>query len=128
MRTLLSTLLLLGAVGCTPKFNGSVQLDGRPLTITGCRSGQVYKFVGVDLHAENGVILRLNYDLSGQARAYVFPSGEPSGVEVGLCGPMNIQQQTSRINHVYNQKGSAKLSCTGAGHAIVGEIQFENCH
>lgn len=128
MQKLLSVLFVLAFVACTPKFTGSLVVDGKQVTLQGCRSGQASKFVGVDLETRESGVIRLNYDLNGQARVFMFPTEAPGGVEVGLCGAMTIEQQTSRINHIYNQRGSAKLQCSGAGHSVSGELTFENCH
>jgi hypothetical protein len=39
-----------------------------------------------------------------------------------------MNPQSSRINGVRNQEGTATLSCQAAGHAVEGTITFKNCH
>lgn len=115
-------------VGCTPKFDGEVRLDGHVLPIVGCRAGQATGFVGVDLVAQDGTKLRLMYQGSAESFAFLFLPGQAVGKQIALCGPMSIERQSSRINQVHNHRGHAKLNCSGAGHTIEGEIKFENCH
>ncbi len=113
--------------GCTPHFSGALVVDGKPFVVTGCRSGQASSFSGVDLTAEDGAKLRLVYDPTGQARAVLFGTNA-IGVDLGPCGPFQIEQQSSKINQIYNLRGSATLSCTASGHSVSGQITFENCH
>ena len=125
MRKLILAFVLCAS--CTPHFSGSVLIDSKPFNITSCRSGQASSFSGVDLFADDGSKLRLVYDPTGQARVVLFGTNAV-GVEVGLCGPFQIEQQSSKINQVYNIRGSATLSCTANGRSVSGQITFENCH
>jgi hypothetical protein len=118
-------LALLGS--CTPHIGGEVLVDGKALAINGCRSGQASGFPGVDLTAADGRKLRLVYDPSGQSRVFLF-EGNAVGTELGLCGPMQVQQQSSRINNIHNIRGSATLKCETNGRRLSGQVSFENCH
>jgi hypothetical protein len=114
--------------GCTAKLNGQVSVDGKPFTITSCRSGQPTGFAGVDLGDDTGHRLRLVYTPDGQSEAYWFSPENKTAESLGKCGPLALEKQSSTINNVTNVRGRAVLECTSAGHAVKGTIEFENCH
>lgn len=122
------TLGLAAAGGCTPRVSSNITVGGQPLNVVDCNSGQRGGFVGVDLLGAAGTKLRLIYTPAGQAQAMLFAKGAQTAQEIGICGPLVVEQQSSRINRVYNVKGEATLSCGSAATRIEGRVTFENCH
>lgn len=126
MRKYIFAFLVL--TGCQSKITGSIQIDGNPFSITSCRAGQATGFSGVDLLSKDGRKLRLVYDPSARAQAYLFLPDQHDGIELGMCGPFSIERQSSRINSIYNHRGNATLNCNNNGHSVRGNVTFENCH
>ena len=122
--TMLPLLLL---AGCTAKITSSLTVGARPFQPASCRSSEPNGVAGVDLMDGSGARLRLVSLPNGQANALFFGAGANLGTELGACGPITLEQQNSRINGVYNVRGTATLSCKGKV-SIVGSVQFENCH
>lgn len=120
-------LPLLLLAGCSAKITSTLMVGSKPFQPTSCRSGQPNGFGGVDLVDDSGTRLRLVSLPNGQANAFVFPSGANLGTELGACGPLMLERQSSRINGVYNVRGTATLSCKGK-MLVAGSVQFENCH
>ncbi|MGE0872444.1 MAG: hypothetical protein AB7P03_28070 [Kofleriaceae bacterium] len=125
MRRLLGILVLV--TGCSNKLSGDLTIDGTAVTLDSCRSGQIYGFAGVELVTTAGLKLRLVGNPDGTANALVS-MGEKTFAEIGKCGPMDNQPQSSTINDVRNVMGNARLDCEGSGHTIKGTINWENCH
>lgn len=128
MKKLYLSLGLCLLASCTAKLSGQITLDGNPFSPTACRSGQANGFHGVDLIGKDNARLRLVQHPSSQAEVYVFAPNSDTGIYLGLCGPMSMKQQNSRINDIHNQEGKATLDCSREGHKVVGSISFENCH
>jgi hypothetical protein len=123
----LLALLALGAA-CSNKLSGEITVDGKPLAIRYCRSGEAGGFHGVDFVDTSGRRLRLVGLPTGQVEALWFDSGAATAIDLGICGALALAQQNSTINDVRNVRGKATLACTSAGHAVKGELAFENCH
>ena len=122
-----SLLALLTLVGCNARITASLALGGKPFLPTTCRSGEPNGFAGVDLMDDIGARLRLVYLPDGQAKAFVFFAGADLGTEIGACGRLTLERQSSRINSVRNVRGRAELQCAGKV-TVSGSVQFENCH
>lgn len=120
-----STLL---ALACAAELNGDVVVDDAPFQAVDCRSGAPMGFGGVELVDAGGRKLRLVARPDGQSEAFYWPADASSADEVGICGPMTLEQQNSEINGVKNVMGSAALECSNGKHAIAGTITFANCH
>lgn len=126
--TIVSTLLLVAAVGCTAKLSGDLDVGGKKFEPESCRSGQALGFSGVELTAKDGRRVRIAQSASGKGQFIVFEKGEVAGVELGECGPFQLETQNSTINNIRNVKGNATLECEANGIAVKGAITFENCH
>jgi hypothetical protein len=125
----LALAVALGLGGaCRNKLTGELVVDGLPLTVQSCRSGEAGGFFGVDLVETDGRKLRLVALPSGQASALLFEPGATTAVELGPCGVMSISRQNSTVNDVRNVMGRMTLGCASAGHAVKGALTFENCH
>jgi hypothetical protein len=118
-RAVVLALALL--VGCGPRINGAIRVDGKPFAVRSCRVGAVRGFFGVDIVSREGGFVRLVYDPSGQAAAYLFSPGAATGVALGLCGPMAL------VNYSVHARGSATLSCRSPEHSLEGELRFDRC-
>jgi hypothetical protein len=120
-------LPLLLLAGCSAKITSSLAVGAKPFQPTSCSSGQPNGFAGVDLMDGSGARLRLVSLPNGQAAALLFAPGASQATELGACGPFTLERQSSRINGVYNLRGTATLGCKGKT-PVVGSVQFENCH
>jgi len=127
-----SVLICLAAValaGCTSKVTGTLEIDGAPFAVEECRSGQAYGFSGIELKEQAGYRrLRLLANADGTCMAALFIVDSPTGANLGQCGTLEMQAQSSRINSITNVMGKAQLACEAAGHKVSGSIEFENCH
>lgn len=128
------SIIGISLASCTNKINASLQIDGSPFRAASCRAGISQGFSGVDFYGQDGTLLRLVYLPTGQTKAILKKPGAPTGEEMGICGTLSLQQQSSRINGIQNHKGFATLECsspedcTSEKHSIKGTISFENCH
>ncbi|MGE0551029.1 MAG: hypothetical protein AB7O24_21140 [Kofleriaceae bacterium] len=126
MRWILGLIVVVVA-GCSNKLGGDLTIDGTAVTLESCRSGQIYGFAGVELVTTTGAKLRLVGNPDSTANALVAIGG-PTFADLGKCGPIQNEPQSSTINNVRNVKGTAKLDCEAGGHKIKGSISWENCH
>lgn len=120
-------LPLLLLAGCSATITSNLTVAARPFQPTSCKSGQPNGFAGVDLVDGTGARLRLVALPNGQASAFYFDPGASLATELGACGPFTLERQSSRINGVYNVRGTAQLDCKGKT-PVSGSVQFENCH
>lgn len=128
-RRLAALLIAMVTVsGCYASVSGDVRVDGRQFGAKGCRAGQAFGFSGIELSDEAGRRLRLVANPDGTCVAAWFPVGEAVGENVGMCGLLVMQAQSSRVNGIINLKGSATLDCASTAHKVSGQVKFENCH
>ncbi len=126
---LLSLALLSCALfACSNELKGEVTVDGEAFVLDSCRSGQVYGYVGVEVVSKTGQKIKIAQLLSGESSVYYFPAGQPTGVELGACGPFQVVTQSSTINDIKNVEGEATLDCERGGHVLKGSFTFSNCH
>lgn len=118
----------LALVACTNKLSGELDIDGATFVPESCRSGQAFGFSGVELTAKDGRRVRLAQSAAGDGMAIFFAAGETKGKELGKCGAFQVEKQSSKINDIYNVKGTASLECEAEGVKIKGAVTFENCH
>lgn len=120
--------LLLGlTVSCANKIEGAVTIDDRSFPIEGCESGQRNGFAGVDFLGRDGRRLRVVQTRTGTQQVLLF-DGETAGKDLGPCGSLTIERQTSTVNEITNVRGQAQLDCASNGHRVKGSVRFENCH
>jgi hypothetical protein len=112
---------------CAGHFTGNLQIDGEPFAATGCRSGQVSGFSGVELSDDHGRRLRLAQNLDGTFAGVYFSPDSRIGDNLGTCGTLNVQPETSVVNGVHPVEGSVTLTCKTEKHQLSGRGQFENC-
>src|SRR4051812_42531516 len=105
--------LLVLVAACSAKLSGSITVDGKPLDISSCKSGQPMGFAGIQIEDDAGRRLRLIANPDGSAEAILF-AGEAQGDDVGKCGTIEVHPQNSKINDVTNVEGVAKISCSGS--------------
>src|SRR5256885_713322 len=72
--------LLVFLAACSAKLSGSITIDGKPLDISSCRSGQPMGFAGIQIEDDAGRRLRLVANADGTANAILF-AGEAQGDE-----------------------------------------------
>lgn len=125
-RLLLLSATLLVCLSCRAKLSSALQIDGKAFTPTSCRSGQVNNFMGVDLIDDTGLTLRLVQSPALESSAILIVGDNVS--ELGECGKMTSQRQTSSVNEVFNIEGSATLECKDEKHSVSGSVTFANCH
>jgi hypothetical protein len=123
---LLSATLLVCLPACRAKLSSTLQVDGKAFTPTSCRSGQVNNFMGVDLIDDAGLTLRLVQSPALESSAILIDGDNV--FELGECGKMTSQRQTSSVNEVFNIEGEARLECKHEEHSVSGTISFGNCH
>jgi hypothetical protein len=121
-------LALGGLCGCHAKVTGSLDVDGSDFAIKQCRSGQAFGYTGIELTDADGRRLRLVSKVEGTCEAALFSGDSKTGDRLGQCGVLTVETQSSRINEIYNVRGSAKLSCESGPHKVSGNVEFENCH
>jgi hypothetical protein len=121
-----SLALLAGVTGCVSEISAELSIDGEAFEPTSCRSGQANGFAGVDLTDNSGRTLRLAQSPTNQPQAILL-AGEQV-VDVGLCGTLSVQRQSSTVNDITNVMGEAKLECETTGHTVAGTVSFKNCH
>lgn len=121
-------LAALALVSCQSKVKGTLEVDGSPFAVKLCRSGQAFGFSGIELTDESDRRLRLLANADGTCTAALFKGDSPTGDQLGQCGSLRMEAQSSRINSITNIMGTAKLDCEAGGHRVVGDIEFENCH
>jgi hypothetical protein len=121
-------LIFLLLIGCQPKFSGELQVDGAAFTPAECRSGLALGFSGVQFADAGGRRLRLIANADGTTNAALFAPNAPRGDNLGACGTLVMHAQSSRVNSITNQMGTADLSCQAVGHKVSGKLAFENCH
>ena len=115
-------------LSCQSKISSTLELDGSHFAIQQCRSGQAFGFSGIELSDGAGNRLRLLANADGTCTAALFKSGSATGDQLGQCGTLTMEAQSSRINSIVNVKGTAQLSCEAARHKVSGNVEFENCH
>lgn len=112
-------------------IEGSLTLDeswgGGTFTPTGCQSGSLQSFHGVDLFAQGDPRrVRVMQDATGTAQVILMQSGrEPQVLTSADCTGFRIgvQQTGTRINHVYAYEGVARIDCP----QVSGNLSFVNC-
>ena len=123
-----TTCVALVFASCAAHVSSTIQVDGALFSVSTCRSGQANGFSGVELADQRGQRLRLAQNLNGTLDAVYFPSGSPTGKNLGACFTMNTQTGVGVVNGVRNVEGSAVLSCSTERHQVSGSVQFKNCH
>lgn len=113
---------------CSNKLGGDLKINGEAFAPSGCRSGAVYGFGGVEVTGAGGRRLRVLQTPTGEAQVVMFASGATVGTDLGVCGQISVTDQNSTINDVKNVKGKATLKCAADGVTIEGSLTFENCH
>jgi hypothetical protein len=121
-------LATLSLVGCQSKVTGTLEVDGSSFAVQQCRSGQAFGFSGIELTDATGRRLRLLANADGTCTAALFKGDSPTGDQLGQCGTLTMEAQSSRINSITNVKGTAKLACEAVTHKVAGNLEFENCH
>jgi hypothetical protein len=121
-------LAALTVVSCQSKVTGTLEVDGSPFAVDQCRSGQAFGFSGIELKDATGRRLRLLANADGTCTAALFKGDSPTGDQLGQCGTLTMEAQSSRINSITNIMGKANLACEGANHKVAGNVEFENCH
>jgi hypothetical protein len=121
-------LAALALVGCQSKVTGMLEVDGSPFAVQECRSGQAFGFSGIELTDATGRRLRLLANADGTCTVALFKGDSPTGDQLGQCGTLTMQAQSSRINSITNVQGTAKLACEAGTHKVAGNVEFENCH
>ena len=122
--------VVLGIVvfaSCAGHVTGNLQIDGEPFAATSCRSGQVSGFSGVELSDDHGRRLRLAQNLDGTFAGAYFPPGSRTGDNLGTCGTLNVQPESTVVNGVHPVYGSVTLACKSEKHQLSGRALFENC-
>ena len=112
-------------------IEGSLELDeswgGGTFTPTGCQSGSLANFHGVDLSAAGDPRrVRVMQDATGVGQVVLMQSGrEPQVLTSQDCTGFRIgvQQTGTRVNHVYAYEGVARLDCP----QVSGNLSFVNC-
>ena len=110
---------------------GSLELDeslgGGTFAPTGCQSGFLANFHGVDLYASGDPRrVRVMQDATGAGQVIVSQAGrEPLILTAADCAGFRIgvSQTGTRINHVYAYEGVARLACP----QVNGSLAFKNC-
>lgn len=128
---LAASLIAVSAAGCgacTAEVSGELMVDHAEFKVSNCRSGQAFGFSGIELHHEDGRRVRLLSLADGSCDAAWFAPGAETGEIIGPCGTLVMKAQHSRINGITNLEGHATLDCDNNGHAVSGQIRFENCH
>ena len=125
---ILAALVTCALAACSNELKGEILVDGEAFVMDSCRSGQVYGFVGVEITSKTGSKIKIATKMSGESAVFYIPSGQSIGVEMGNCGPFQVQQQNSTINDVKNVEGKASLDCERGGHKLKGSFSFANCH
>jgi hypothetical protein len=126
-----AALLFAALLACRAKLAGTLTVDGKPVEIESCRSGDanVPSFEGVDFVIDGGRRVRFVLLENNAIRTFLFESGANNGTLIGeACGTMRAERQSSEVNNVKNLKGNVSANCTGSGHVITASINFENCH
>ncbi|WP_106393184.1 hypothetical protein [Enhygromyxa salina] len=118
--------LLLSTTACVAELGGALKVDGESFTPTSCRAGQVNGFQGVDLIDESGRTVRLVQTPTNQPNAILIAGQQV--IDLGVCGTMSVERQTSSVNDVTNVMGEATLACEAEGHSLSGTATFKNCH
>ena len=60
--------VIVGGVGCDKtELSGKVSVDGRQLTLAGCRNGSVRGFIGIELLTRSGQRLRVAHTVADEA-------------------------------------------------------------
>ena len=119
-------VLSLGATACTNEISAALTVDGTAFVPTSCRSGEHHNFMGVDLADESDRTLRLVQTPANQPIAIWIAGTET--IEIGPCGTLSVQRQSSTINDIRNVEGNATLECEVNEHTIAGTVSFKNCH
>jgi hypothetical protein len=124
LRPLLLVSILL-ATGCSAELTGELVIDGKPTKITGCRSGQVYNFHGVELVTGSGQRVRASQTMGGKSQLAILPG---DGETLEGCVRVSVNPQNSTINDIKNIEGQLVASCTDTTPTVTGTVTFANCH
>lgn len=123
---LLAIVMVVGA--CSNKLGGDLKVNGEAFGASGCRSGAVFGFAGVEVSGKGGQRLRVIHTPTGEAHVVLFAPGAAVGADLGTCGTIQVSDQNSTVNDVKNVEGKAQLRCSADGVTIEGTLTFENCH
>ena len=127
-RRLLLPLVVLVVAACSNKLGGDLTINGEKATLSSCRSGAVYGFRGVELSIKGGTKLRVAATPANEAQVFVMLAGQIKGLDIGICGTIQVSDQNSTINDVKNVEGKVVLDCTADGLTLKGTVTFSNCH
>lgn len=124
-----SVLLLVFALVRT-KVVSNLRVDNILFVATECRSGIVFGFSGIQLADAGGRRLRALVNPTDESiKVSLFQPQKSNGEDLGSCGKLAMHPQSSHVNGVQNQQGTATFSCTASGHTIIsGTVNFRNCH
>ena len=123
MRALL--ILWLG-VGCS-SVSGELRIDGEEASFRRCTTLEVVGFDGVDLHLNDGRVLRLFREGERIADVGFFDDPERDiGALLGPCATGTIEDGDSAVQDVRLLRGDASFSCE-AVFEIRGSISFQGC-
>src|SRR5690242_11566296 len=119
---LLAATLLVCLSACRAKLSSTLQVDGKAFTPSSCRSGEFNNFMGVDLIDDAGLTLRLVQSPANKSSAILIDGDNVS--ELGECGKMTSQRQSSSVNEIFNIEGQATLECKNGEHSVSGTVSF----
>jgi hypothetical protein len=136
--TLVASLFVLVAVGCSNKISGSIDVTTKEhgdysITPGQCISGEREDFFGVDLREDKGdKIIRVIKDPNDGYSVRINIPGTKKAVVVNddVCSTfkVRVKKQNSTINDIKNIKGRIKLDCKVGGSTVKANVKFENCH
>lgn len=125
-------LAVAGALlACKSEVNGSVTVNGVPMEVAECRSGEanIPEFEGITLVGKDGQQVRFARQVDGSFVVFHFNPGQNPGTMVGNnCGSFTVNRTNTKVNDITSVEGSAAVNCTGGGVTVVTGISFSGCH
>ncbi|TVQ90724.1 MAG: hypothetical protein EA397_11635 [Deltaproteobacteria bacterium] len=121
------SILLLGLSVACSSVSGELRIDGQLAPLRRCTTLEVVGFAGVDLHLENGRVIRLfrEGDRIDDVGFFDDPA-EDVGALLGPCATGSIEDGASAIQDVRLLRGEASFSCE-AVFEIEGDVRYQSC-
>jgi hypothetical protein len=127
VRKILSLLILLApAVAACTSVHSNLTINGGSFGPDECRNLADEELYGVDLHAENGSVLRLAHNVDDSVDVVVI-NGVDKPIAMTGCATLSLDRSSDDKYGNYQVSGRADIDCDTQEFHVHGTTNFNDC-